>query len=123
MCAAVEVASLLGAGLEYVTVSRFPIGWRGSMFRRFCVSLGIVLCLLANVALAQTVTASITGTVSDPSGSVAPNVKVIATNTGTNLTYPATSNEAGVYNLLFLPVGQYNVSAEAQGFKKTILGP
>jgi hypothetical protein len=93
------------------------------MSKSICVVLAIVLCLFANGAYAQTVTASITGTVTDPSGAVAPNVKVIATNTGTNLTYPTSSNEAGVYNLLFLPVGQYNISAEAQGFKKTILGP
>ncbi len=78
---------------------------------------------LVRAVSAQTVTASITGTVTDPSGAVVPNVKVVATNTGTNLTNTATTNSSGVYNLLFLQVGQYSVSAEAQGFKKTTLGP
>lgn len=89
---------------------------------RFAV-LAVLLCLFTAALSAQTTTASITGTVSDPSGAVVPNVKVVATNVGTNVTYSATTNDSGVYNLLFLPVGQYNVTAETQGFKKTILGP
>ncbi len=75
------------------------------------------------IASAQTITASITGTVTDPSGAVVPNVKIAATNTSTNLTYSSTTNDSGVYNLLFLPVGNYNVAAEIQGFKRTVLGP
>jgi len=79
--------------------------------------------LLAATASAQTITGAITGTVKDPSGAVVPNVKVTATNVTTNLTNTTQSNEAGVYNLLFLPIGQYKVAAEAQGFKKVELGP
>jgi hypothetical protein len=87
------------------------------------LKLGVLVCLLAGIAVGQTVTANITGTVTDPSGAVVPNVKVAATNVGTNVQYAALTNGAGVYNLLFLPVGQYNVSTEAQGFKKLTLGP
>ena len=78
---------------------------------------------LTSLASAQTTTASITGTVADPSGAVVPNVKVTATNNGTNINYTASSNDAGVFNLLFLPVGRYSVAAETQGFKKVVLGP
>ena len=78
---------------------------------------------LTSLASAQTTTASITGTVTDPSGAVVPNVKITATNNGTNVAYTASSNESGVYNLLFLPVGRYSVASENAGFKKTILGP
>ena len=85
--------------------------------------LAILLCFLTGALNAQTTTASITGTVSDPSGAVVPNVKVTATNTATNLSYPAQTNEAGLFNILFLPVGPYNVTTEAEGFKKTVLGP
>jgi hypothetical protein len=49
--------------------------------------------------------------------------KVTATNTGTNLVYTAVSNESGAFNLVFLPVGDYTVESETQGFKKTVLGP
>jgi hypothetical protein len=40
-----------------------------------------------------------------------PNVKVSAV------------NAAGVYNIPFLPVGDYSISAERAGFRKSILGP
>jgi hypothetical protein len=85
--------------------------------------LAVVFCALAGFLHAQTITASITGTASDPSGGVVPNVKISATNTGTNISYTTTTNDSGVFNLLFLPVGTYNVATDAQGFKKTVLGP
>jgi len=73
--------------------------------------------------VAQTTTGAITGTVTDPSGAIVPHVRVTATNAGTNIPYAVDTNDSGIYNLLFLPVGQYNVTTEAQGFKKTVLGP
>src|SRR3954464_5482773 len=82
-----------------------------------------LLVLAASLLPAQTITGSITGTVSDPSGAVITNVKIVATNVGTNITNNSTTNESGVYNIPFLPVGQYTVSAEQKGFKKTVLGP
>ncbi|HEV3196618.1 MAG TPA: carboxypeptidase regulatory-like domain-containing protein [Bryobacteraceae bacterium] len=85
--------------------------------------LAILAILCASALSAQTITGSITGTVTDPSSSVVANVKIVATNAGTNVTHPTTTNEAGVYNLVFLPIGRYTVSAEAAGFKKVVLGP
>ena len=58
-----------------------------------------VFFLLAGAAAAQTITGAITGTVADASGAVVPNVRITATNTGTNLTHNAVSNESGLYNL------------------------
>lgn len=92
------------------------------MIRRLAAA-AFSLTLLACAVQAQTITASISGTVTDPTGAVVPNVKVTATNVGTNLAYNATSNESGVFNLLFLPVGQYTVASETSGFKKTVVGP
>jgi len=92
----------------------------GSMFNTKFASL---VFLSAAIAAAQTVTGSITGTATDPTGAVVAGVKVTATNAGTNLAYNATTNEAGVYNLVFLPVGRYTVAAEAKGFKKAVIGP
>ncbi len=85
--------------------------------------LALCVCLLIPATYSQTITASITGTITDASGAIVPNVKVTATNTATNQAYSATTNEAGVYNILFLPVGNYNVVGESQGFKRTVLGP
>jgi WD40 repeat protein len=80
-------------------------------------------CLLALSLPGQTITGAITGTVTDPSGAVVPNAKITATNQATNVSTDVQSNEAGVYNLLFLPIGHYTVSVSASGFKKSSLGP
>ncbi|MEZ5352615.1 MAG: TonB-dependent receptor [Bryobacteraceae bacterium] len=83
----------------------------------------LVAALAAGLAPAQTITGSMTGTVTDASGAAIPNVKITATNQGTNVVFTTTTNEVGLYNLLFLPVGDYNLNAEAGGFKKSVLGP
>lgn len=95
------------------------------MFRfsaRFCAPFLLFFGLAVGIS-AQTITGSITGTVTDPSGAVVPNVKVTATNTGTNLSYTVDTNDAGGYNLRFLPIGSYQLTAEVKGFKKISLGP
>jgi len=83
----------------------------------------LLLSLVAMPGSAQTITASITGLVSDPSAAVIGNAKVVATNTGTNVPFETVTNEGGVYTFPFLPVGTYTVAVEAPGFKKTVLGP
>ena len=66
------------------------------------------LTVLASSAMfAQTVTASVTGIVSDPSGAVVPNATVVAINTATGVRTPTTSNASGEYDLRFLPIGTY----------------
>jgi hypothetical protein len=90
---------------------------RGSVF------LVLALLLLASAATAQTTTGAITGTVTDTSGGIIPNVRITVTNTATNVANSTKSNEAGVYNFPFLPIGDYTITAENQGFKKVVLGP
>ena len=51
--------------------------------------------LFSSALLAQTITGSITGTVTDPTKAVVANVKIVATNTGTNLTYPTDDQRCG----------------------------
>src|SRR5215212_2990430 len=65
----------------------------------------------------QTITGSITGTVTDPAGAVVPNATVTARNVNTNITTETRTSSAGTYNLLFLPVGAYTISVQATGFK------
>jgi hypothetical protein len=90
---------------------------------RSALAAGALCCLFAGLSQAQTITGTITGQVSDPSGAAIPNAKVTATHAGTNVSTSAESNEAGIYSLLFLPVGSYTVSVEQPGFKRTVLGP
>ncbi len=91
--------------------------------RNLSLSLLLQLGIFTSLGIAQNITGSITGTVSDSTGAAVPNAKIVATNAGTGLTYAAQTNGSGVYNLPFLAVGSYNIVAENSGFKKAALGP
>jgi hypothetical protein len=91
--------------------------------QRMFVLCALVLCLALSPAAAQTITASITGLVTDPSGAVIASAKVVATNTGTNVPFETATNDGGLYTFPFLPVGNYTVAVETSGFKKSVLGP
>src|SRR5215471_6438288 len=93
------------------------------MFNIRTFVLAFIVAALVSLANGQTTTGAITGTVTDPSGGNIPGVKIFATNTETNISYATQTNAAGVYNFPFLPIGAYTVTAEAQGFKKVVLGP
>src|SRR5260221_4997532 len=86
------------------------------------IFLGIIALLLVimSPALAQTYTATATGTITDAQGAAIAGAKVSAVNQGTKLEYTAQSSESGVYTIPFLPVGNYVISVEASGFKKLV---
>jgi len=77
-------------------------------------ALAALLCIPA--ALAQTVTGSITGAVTDTSGAVIAGATVTARNVATGVDTPVTTNASGSYNIQFLPIGQYEVTVQANGF-------
>lgn len=79
--------------------------------------LGPILLFLSGLAFAQVDTATITGTVTDPSGASIIGAEITASNTATGLDYQASSNEAGVYVLTALPIGAYSVEASSPGFQ------
>ena len=85
------------------------------------LSMGYLLFTLTGAAYAQTTFASITGTVTDPTGSVVPNATITATNVETNIKTSATSNDAGNYTLAQIKEGTYTVRAEAKGFKSFVV--
>ncbi|MCU1225174.1 MAG: hypothetical protein JWQ42_3267 [Edaphobacter sp.] len=84
--------------------------------------LAVLLCT-AIVSQAQTITGSVNGTVTDPSGAVIPNAKVVATNVETGIATPTTTNDDGIYNIRFLQIGNYKVTIESPGFAATTYGP
>jgi hypothetical protein len=67
---------------------------------------------------AQQISGSIRGTVSDPSGALVQNASVTAHQVETGLTRTATTDRAGNYLLLELPVGHYRLEVAATGFQK-----
>ncbi len=79
-----------------------------------------VCFMLAVAGMAQDPRGSITGIVTDPSGAVVPNASVEVVNKAMGTRQNLTTNDAGVYNALYLLPGRYQVSVEAPGFKKAI---
>ncbi len=77
----------------------------------------VILCLTLGWSLfAQDTTGKITGIVTDPSGAVIPNAKITVTNKATGISHDATSDQSGFYQVLQLPIGLYQVTAQAPGF-------
>jgi Carboxypeptidase regulatory-like domain/TonB-dependent Receptor Plug Domain len=77
----------------------------------------LVMAGLSFYAAAQT--ATVVGTVTDPSGSVVPNVTITATHTETAQAHTTKANDAGQYLFPDLPIGHYTIKAEASGFGVT----
>jgi len=72
--------------------------------------------LFGLIAFSQSETATLAGTVTDPSGAAVPNAAAIATNAATGLTFKGVSNESGNYVISALPPGVYGLSVSAPGF-------
>src|SRR5882757_4161826 len=89
------------------------------------IRIGVIAVLLCTgiVSHAQTITGSVNGTVSDPSGAVVPDANVTATNVDTGVATPTTTNGDGIYNIRFLQIGNYKVTIEAPGFATATFGP
>lgn len=62
--------------------------------------------------------ASISGDVTDASGSPVPGAQVIVTSVERRITYSAVTNNAGRYQTQFLPPGPYFIEIEKDGFRK-----
>jgi hypothetical protein len=73
--------------------------------------------LLCAVAFAQDFRATLTGTVTDPSGAVVPNAAVKATNTATNESKQVQSSSQGTYTIPYLDPGVYDFEFSAPGFQ------
>jgi hypothetical protein len=67
---------------------------------------------------AQTITATLEGRAIDSSGAAVGGAKVTAVNSSTGLSRSAVTTDSGEYRISLLPVGEYTVSVEHQGFKR-----
>jgi hypothetical protein len=95
-------------------------------FRKFLTGLAIlgvlVFCslLTGTVAHAQVTGATVSGTISDPSGGVVAGATVSATNTATSVTRDVTSDAAGLYAIPNLVPGPYDLKVTATGFSTSV---
>src|SRR5947207_4529869 len=79
-----------------------------------------IFVFLSAVAVAQTPTGEILGTIHDSAGLVVPGAQIIVTNNSTGQTVSARSNATGDYLALSLTPGTYTVTVEKEGFKKFV---
>jgi hypothetical protein len=83
---------------------------------RSLVVVSAVMLTVSTLSRAQTITGSVNGTVTDPSGAVIPNATIAAHNVDTGVDTRTTSNNAGDYNIRFLQIGHYTVTVSGAGF-------
>ena len=81
----------------------------------------LLAIFFASFGLAQVSTARLEGVILDPSGSAVSGAVVVAVSKATALSFSTTSSEQGMYTLLSLSPGEYTVTVEARGFRKTVL--
>ena len=96
--------------------------------RMSLIAVGVACLLLLSAALsspllAQQTAGSITGLVTDASGSAIPNAMVTVRDVERNTTWVANTTAAGLYEFPSIPVGKVEVKVEAPGFAKEVRTP
>ena len=82
----------------------------------------LTACLLAMPAgsLAQGYFGTVTGVLTDTTGAMIPGVKVTLTDQNKGYAFYSTSDSVGRYLFRSIPPGMYSVTAEMQGFEKSV---
>ena len=95
--------------------------WQKNLSGASLISLAAVLSVMLSLcAHAQVSGATLTGTVTDSTGAVIPNVQVSIKNEGTGETRSVTVDATGFYSAPNLLPGKYDVTATATGFSTTV---
>ena len=89
---------------------------------KLCFRLRVTMLFILSVVLLGTAaygqgTATIVGTVTDPTGAVVPNARITITNLDQGFVRTTDTNTAGSYDAPELPIGRFQVQVEASGFK------
>jgi hypothetical protein len=79
-----------------------------------------IAVLWSGVAHAQAVSGTLLGSIADQGGLGMPGVTVTITETSTNISLTATTNDSGFYTFPSLKDGTYKVIAELSGFKRVV---
>jgi hypothetical protein len=97
-----------------VGLRRFATRCRGVQF--LCL-----FTLLCGLASAQTITSTLLGTVTDPTGAVVPGAQIEISNQATGAVRNTTADSAGLFRFLNLAPGTYQLNIKAPSFKSWIL--
>src|SRR3974390_1314144 len=85
---------------------------------RHVSAIAMLLAVFAAASLMAQDTASLTGTVSDSSGAAVAKAQVTLTNTDRGVNRTGTTNESGDHLFAAVPIGVYDLTVNAGGFKK-----
>ncbi len=88
--------------------------------QRVCSALTLT-ALLATSMFGQVASARIEGTVQDQTGAIIPSARVTAVNVKTQSRAEARADGSGSFSFPSLQPGTYNLTVEAQGFRKAVL--
>lgn len=105
---------------EFIDGLSNPFPGRKLMRNLVVVMLLALFCQAGGVALAQTQFGTISGHVVDPSDAIVADAAIRLTNTISGLSQTSTSNDAGVYLLPNISIGEYEITVEVPGFEKYI---
>src|SRR5205085_10017322 len=94
--------------------------WRFSMRTHRVFHLFLGLLFAGSILFAQSDSASISGTLTDPSGAVVVGASVQVVNADTNVSQTTRSNQSGLYLFPNLPPGHYRMSVKHPGFKESV---
>jgi len=86
-----------------------------SYWKAMGLMLGLTLCV---GFLWGSITGSISGIVTDPTGAVVPGATVVALNSETGIQTSTQTDAAGFYSFPSLPTGHYEVQVKASGFRE-----
>ncbi|HEX4485342.1 MAG TPA: carboxypeptidase-like regulatory domain-containing protein, partial [Terriglobales bacterium] len=79
-----------------------------------------LLATFAQLTFAQSTGGRILGRITDPTGAVLSDVKIVLTNQATSVTRAAATNAGGDFVFVEVQPGKYDVAFEHSGFKKNI---
>src|SRR3954453_6316643 len=96
-----------------VTVANMRASFRGS---------AVAVVFSTNLLLGQA-TGRVTGVVTDPTDAVVPSAHVAVANTQTKVRLETVTNQDGIFQFPELPIGSYEITAVAAGFKTLARGP
>ncbi len=100
---------------------------RQGFFQKLCASIIPIFSLLAlgfafsAPSFAQVETATLSGTVTDPTGAIVPDAEIRAANVNTNVDSTSKTNASGLYVIVGLHPGRYRIFVTKQGFKQIVL--
>ena len=100
-----------------------PTKYMLSQGRTASLSLGVLLALVCQFGVSQTVVTSgvVRGIVSDQSGAAVPQASVVLVGRGTSLRVTRTTNGVGIFVFPSRTVGTYDLEVSAAGFRKEVV--